>query len=125
MITLIDNYDSFTYNLYQYLCELGAEVGVHRNDKISVDEVLAGNPEGIVISPGPCTPDQAGIAPAIPTTGSARTRGVVAKAAAPLTTTPVGRANQLAFNRRHSCGSNTAGFACFLPDQEIYLLLLG
>lgn len=61
MILLIDNYDSFTYNLYQYLCELGAEVEVRRNDKVTVDEVRAMNPERIVISPGPCTPKDAGI----------------------------------------------------------------
>ena len=61
MIVLIDNYDSFTYNLYQYLCELGAEVVVRRNDAITVDEIIALNPERIVISPGPCTPQEAGI----------------------------------------------------------------
>lgn len=61
MIILIDNYDSFTYNLVHYLGELGAEVQVHRNDQITVDEVLATRPEGIVISPGPGTPDNAGI----------------------------------------------------------------
>lgn len=61
MILLIDNYDSFTYNLYQYLCELGADVVVKRNDMITVEEVRALNPERIVISPGPCTPKDAGI----------------------------------------------------------------
>ncbi|HEX9203121.1 MAG TPA: gamma-glutamyl-gamma-aminobutyrate hydrolase family protein, partial [Vicinamibacteria bacterium] len=61
MILLIDNYDSFTFNLYQYLGELGAEVRVIRNDAMSVDEALAQKPEKIVISPGPGTPDDAGI----------------------------------------------------------------
>jgi para-aminobenzoate synthetase component 2 len=61
MIMLIDNYDSFTYNLFQYLAELGADVTVYRNDAISVDDVLAAQPNGIVISPGPCTPNEAGI----------------------------------------------------------------
>ena len=61
MILLIDNYDSFTYNLYQYLCELGAEVTVRRNDALTVEEVIALGPERIVISPGPCTPQEAGI----------------------------------------------------------------
>ncbi len=61
MILLVDNYDSFTFNLYQYLGELGAEVKVVRNDALSVDEALALKPEKIVISPGPGTPDQAGI----------------------------------------------------------------
>ena len=61
MILLLDNYDSFTYNLAQYLGELGCEVEVHRNDKISVDEIVRREPERIVISPGPCTPQEAGI----------------------------------------------------------------
>lgn len=61
MILLIDNYDSFTYNLYQYLCELGAEVEVRRNDKTSIEEIEAMSPDKIVISPGPCTPKEAGI----------------------------------------------------------------
>jgi anthranilate synthase component II len=61
MIVLIDNYDSFTWNLVHYLGELGARVRVHRNDKISVDDVLAADPSGIVLSPGPCTPNEAGI----------------------------------------------------------------
>ena len=61
MLLMIDNYDSFTYNLYQYLCELGAEVEVLRNDKISLEEITDMAPEGIIISPGPSTPLEAGI----------------------------------------------------------------
>jgi len=61
VLLLIDNYDSFTYNLYQYLCELGADVEVYRNDKIGIEDVDAMAPERIVISPGPCTPKEAGI----------------------------------------------------------------
>ena len=61
MLLMIDNYDSFTYNLVQYLGELGAEVRVVRNDEITVDEALAMQAERIVISPGPCTPNEAGI----------------------------------------------------------------
>ncbi len=61
MILVIDNYDSFTYNLVQYLGELGAEVTVVRNDQLTVEEALALKPEKIVISPGPCTPNEAGI----------------------------------------------------------------
>ena len=61
MIVLIDNYDSFTFNLVHYLGGLGAEAVVHRNDKISVAEVMALEPEAIVLSPGPCTPNEAGI----------------------------------------------------------------
>ena len=61
MLTLIDNYDSFTYNLVHFLGELGASTRVYRNDKITVDEVLAEAPEAIVLSPGPCDPDRAGI----------------------------------------------------------------
>ena len=61
MILLIDNYDSFTYNLYQYLCELGADVLVVRNDQTTLEEIADSAPERIVVSPGPCTPEQAGI----------------------------------------------------------------
>ena len=61
MILMIDNYDSFTYNIVQYLGELGASVEVHRNDEISLDEINQLKPEKIVISPGPCTPNEAGI----------------------------------------------------------------
>ena len=61
MILLIDNYDSFTYNLYQYLCELGAEVKVVRNDESTVEELEGMAPEKIVVSPGPCTPNEAGV----------------------------------------------------------------
>jgi anthranilate synthase component 2 len=77
MIVLIDNYDSFTWNLYHYLGDLGAETIVHRNDKIGVGQVISSQPEAIVISPGPGTPDSAGIcleliekaAPSIPIFG--------------------------------------------------------
>jgi anthranilate synthase/aminodeoxychorismate synthase-like glutamine amidotransferase len=77
MIVLIDNYDSFTFNLVHYLGGLGADVAVHRNDKISVGDVMAAEPEAIVLSPGPCTPNEAGIcldlikqaAPTIPILG--------------------------------------------------------
>jgi anthranilate synthase component 2 len=61
MITLIDNYDSFTYNLVHYFGDLGVTCRVYRNDKISADEVLAEEPKAIVLSPGPCTPNEAGI----------------------------------------------------------------
>ena len=61
MLLLIDNYDSFTYNLFHYLGELGAEIVVRRNDALSAAEALAMRPEGIVLSPGPCDPDKAGI----------------------------------------------------------------
>ena len=61
MLLMIDNYDSFTYNVVQYLGELGAEVEVHRNDEITLAEIEAKDPEMIVVSPGPCTPNEAGI----------------------------------------------------------------
>ena len=61
MLLMIDNYDSFTYNVVQYLAELGADVVVHRNDEISLAEIEKLQPESIVISPGPCTPAEAGI----------------------------------------------------------------
>jgi anthranilate synthase component II len=77
MIVLIDNYDSFTFNLVHYFGGLGADVVVHRNDTIAADDVVAGDPEAIVLSPGPCTPNEAGIcldlikqaAPTIPILG--------------------------------------------------------
>ena len=77
MILLIDNYDSFTYNLYQYISELGGRVKVVRNDKISLEDIEEMSPEKIIISPGPCTPDKAGVSnmviekfgPTIPTLG--------------------------------------------------------
>ena len=61
MILMIDNYDSFTYNLVQYLGQLGEEVAFHRNDAIALDEIAAMNPEAIFLSPGPCSPEKAGI----------------------------------------------------------------
>lgn len=65
MILLLDNYDSFTYNLAQYAEEAGAELRVLRNDVVSVEEALAMKPQGILLSPGPCTPDKAGISEAL------------------------------------------------------------
>ena len=65
MILVIDNYDSFTYNVVQYLGELGADVQVYRNDAITIEEIAALNPAQIVISPGPCTPNEAGISTAV------------------------------------------------------------
>jgi anthranilate synthase component 2 len=61
LLLLLDNYDSFTYNLYHYVGELGAEVVVHRNDALSVEELMALEPSAIIISPGPCDPDKAGV----------------------------------------------------------------
>jgi len=61
MLIIIDNYDSFTYNLYQYLGELGANMRVFRNDKITVEEIAEMKPEKLLVSPGPCTPNEAGI----------------------------------------------------------------
>ena len=77
MLLLIDNYDSFTYNLYQYLSELGAGVETIRNDKITLEDIERMSPQGLIISPGPCTPREAGISmdairrfgPEIPTLG--------------------------------------------------------
>ena len=65
MLLLLDNYDSFTYNLYQYLMELGADVRVHRNDQITLDDIEAMQPDHIVVSPGPCTPNEAGLSCAV------------------------------------------------------------
>ncbi len=74
MYALIDNYDSFTYNLLHYLGELGADIRVWRNDAIAAEELLALNPQGIVLSPGPCDPDRAGIC--LETIGLAAERAV-------------------------------------------------
>jgi len=65
MILMIDNYDSFTYNIVQYMGELGADIRVERNDQISIEEIESLNPQKIVISPGPCTPDKAGVSVAV------------------------------------------------------------
>jgi anthranilate synthase/aminodeoxychorismate synthase-like glutamine amidotransferase len=65
MLLMIDNYDSFTYNLVQYLGELGADVQVYRNDRITLEEIAGLKPESIVISPGPCTPNEAGVSVAV------------------------------------------------------------
>ncbi|MBG98841.1 MAG: aminodeoxychorismate/anthranilate synthase component II [Solibacterales bacterium] len=65
MVLVIDNYDSFTYNLVQYLGELGATLEIYRNDQITIDQVINRNPDHIVISPGPCTPNEAGISVAL------------------------------------------------------------
>jgi len=65
MNILIDNYDSFTYNIYRYMCELGAKVTVVRNDKVTVEDIACMNPEKIIISPGPCNPDKAGISTSV------------------------------------------------------------
>ncbi|MFO7994363.1 MAG: aminodeoxychorismate/anthranilate synthase component II [Marinobacter sp.] len=65
MLLMIDNYDSFTYNVVQYLAELGADVQVYRNDEITIENIEELNPERLVISPGPCTPNQAGISMAV------------------------------------------------------------
>lgn len=73
MLLLIDNYDSFTYNLVHYLGELGADIDVRRNDAIDVQEAMALKPSGILLSPGPCDPDQAGICLAL-TQAAAETR---------------------------------------------------
>ena len=61
MILLIDNYDSFTFNIYHYLGEIGAKVNVYRNDEININQIIKLNPQAIVLSPGPCTPNEAGI----------------------------------------------------------------
>ena len=73
MLLLIDNYDSFTFNLYQYLSELGQEVEVHRNDQITVEDCLAMAPSHLVISPGPCSPAEAGISTALVTAFAGKT----------------------------------------------------
>jgi anthranilate synthase component 2 len=65
MLLMIDNYDSFTYNIVQYLGELGQDVRVYRNDEITIEQIEALNPQHIVISPGPCSPNEAGVSMAV------------------------------------------------------------
>ena len=117
---MIDNYDSFTYNLYQYLCELGAEVEVARNDKISVEEIQEMSPDGIIISPGPSTPLEAGISndvirqfgPTVPTLGVClghQCIGYVYGA-------KVDRANEIRHGKTSMVNHNGAGVLAGLPN---------
>jgi anthranilate synthase/aminodeoxychorismate synthase-like glutamine amidotransferase len=120
MILMIDNYDSFTYNLYQYLCELGAEVKTYRNDKITIGEIEDLAPDGIVISPGPSTPLEAGIStdvirhfgPRIPTLGVClghQCIGYVYGAR-------VGRASEIRHGKTSMIHHEGAGLLVGLPD---------
>ena len=117
---MIDNYDSFTYNLYQYLCELGAEVEVARNDKISVEEIQDMSPDGIIISPGPSTPLEAGISndvirqfgPTVPILGVClghQCIGYVYGA-------KVGRADEIRHGKTSMVNHNGAGVLAGLPN---------
>ena len=107
MILVIDNYDSFTFNLVQYLGELGAEMLVKRNDQVTVEEIRALKPERIVVSPGPCTPREAGISvdlvKEIPASRSASVTRLPAAMAAPAAT-------DLRKNERRSSKLRTADF---------------
>ena len=120
MLLLIDNYDSFTYNLYQYLAELGAEVVTHRNDKITLDEIEALAPEGIVISPGPCTPFEAGISndvirrfgETVPTLGVCLGHQCVGYVYGAV----VGQAGEIRHGKTSMVHHNGAGVLAGLPD---------
>ena len=120
MLLLIDNYDSFTYNLYQYLAELGAEVVTRRNDKITLEEVEDLAPEGIVISPGPCTPREAGISndvirrfgEAVPTLGVCLGHQCVGYVYGAV----VGQAGEIRHGKTSLVHHNGAGVLAGLPD---------
>ena len=120
MILLIDNYDSFTYNLYQYLSELGAEVTVLRNDKLDLDDVEALAPRGIVISPGPCTPREAGVSnavilrfgPRIPTLGVCLGHQCIGDAYGGI----VGRAGEIMHGKTSLIHHDGKGVLAGLPD---------
>ena len=121
MILLIDNYDSFTYNLVQYLSELGAEVLVKRNDQITVAEAAALKPERIVVSPGPCTPAEAGISidviktlgPTIPTLGVCLGHQSIGAAFGGI----VERAPYVMHGKRSAIQHDGAGLFAGLPQQ--------
>ncbi|TVR10201.1 MAG: aminodeoxychorismate/anthranilate synthase component II [Planctomycetota bacterium] len=121
MLIVIDNYDSFTYNLVQYLWELGAELQVIRNDQWTVDEVLATSPQHVLISPGPCTPDEAGISVAliqacgqarIPTLGVCLGHQSLGQAFGAV----VGRASRLMHGKTSLMRHDGQGVFCGLPE---------
>ena len=120
MLLLIDNYDSFTYNLYQYLAELGAEVVTCRNDKITLEEIEDLAPEGIVISPGPCTPREAGISndvirrfgETVPTLGVCLGHQCVGYVYGAV----VGQAGEIRHGKTSMVHHNGAGVLAGLPD---------
>ena len=120
MLLMIDNYDSFTYNLYQYLCELGAEVEVVRNDKISLEEIENMSPEGIIISPGPSTPLEAGISndvirqfgPQTPTLGVCLGHQCIGHVYG----AKVGRAGEIRHGKTSMVSHNGAGVLAGLPN---------
>ena len=119
-VLLIDNYDSFTYNLYQYLCELGARVTVRRNDAITVEEARAMAPDAIVISPGPGTPKDAGVSieliralgPSVPTLGVCLGHQAIAEAFGGL----VGRAPELMHGKASQVYHTGAGVLEGIPS---------
>ncbi len=120
MLLLIDNYDSFTYNLYHYLGELGAQVRVFRNDAISVEAAMALRPQGIVISPGPCDPDLAGISLALiqaargrcPILGVCLGHQAIAQAFGAV----IGRARQVMHGKTSLIHHDASGVFCGLPS---------
>ena len=120
MLLMIDEYDSFTYNLYQYLCELGAEVEVVRNDKISLEEIEDMSPEGIIISPGPSTPLEAGISndvirqfgPKTPTLGVCLGHQCIGHVYG----AKVGRAGEIRHGKTSMVSHNGAGVLAGLPN---------
>jgi anthranilate synthase component 2 len=121
MILVIDNYDSFTYNLVQYLSELGAEVVVKRNDQITVAEAAAMRPERVVVSPGPCTPTEAGISieiiktlgPTIPTLGVCLGHQSIGAAFGGI----VERAPLVMHGKRSAMNHDSKGLFAGLPQQ--------
>ncbi|MBM4414199.1 MAG: aminodeoxychorismate/anthranilate synthase component II [Chloroflexi bacterium] len=121
MILLIDNYDSFTYNVVQYLSELGADVLVKRNDALSVADVKALKPEKIVVSPGPCTPSEAGISvdvitqlgPHIPTLGICLGHQAIGQAFGGI----VERAPYVMHGKRSAINHDAQGLFAGLPQQ--------
>jgi len=120
MLLMIDNYDSFTYNLYQYLSELGADVVTIRNDKTTLEEISSMSPDGIIISPGPCTPREAGISnQVIKSFGShLPILGVCLghQCIGDVYGATVGRANEIRHGKTSMVNHNGAGILAGLPN---------
>ena len=120
MLLMIDNYDSFTYNLYQYLSELGAEVVTVRNDKVTLEDIEAMSPQGLVVSPGPCTPREAGISmdairrfgPALPTLGVCLGHQCIGEVYG----ATVDRAGEIRHGKTSMVSHNGQGVLAGLPD---------
>ena len=123
-ILVLDNYDSFTYNLVQYLGELGADVQVHRNDRITVGEIERLAPEKIVISPGPCTPNEAGIGLEPDADGAAEAES--SGRTAWIATLPAGRGGADVMRGAYASGVRVRRLAPVVENlEQVFMRILG